>query len=182
MRDPATKLGNDRANPFEHYGAEILTEADARNGVVPSAAELQKIWSDPQRLLHWTVELLCLVGDYPDRSGVLARIGEDEQRRRLQRLAHDNPQRFVELLTRQPNLAKLARKRPRGRQPGQHAPGLAEAWETAQYIRQRWREVFKHTYRTTDPTAIGIAAAMYGFTPEQLQHYRTNRNRKRHLD
>jgi hypothetical protein len=147
-----------------------------RDPGVNSAVELEKIWNDPQRLRHWTIALLRAAGD-PDRSGALARHIDNERRRQLQALARIDPARLAQLVTRDRHLAKLANKRPAGRQRGEHAPGLAEAYETAEYIRLKWREAFGHTYRSASPTAVEIAAGLYGFTPAQLEYYRRNRRR-----
>jgi hypothetical protein len=150
-----------------------------RDTVVNSAVELKKIWNDPQRLRQWTAVLLREVADL-DRSGAEARHIDNERRRQLQALARIDPARLAQLVARDRHLAKLAKKRPAGRQRGEHAPGLAQAYETVEYIRHKWREAFGRTYRSASPTAVEIAASLYGFTPQQLEYYRRNRRRGGH--
>jgi hypothetical protein len=165
---------------FESYGAELV-EAGTGNGVAMSAAELEKIWGDPRSLLHWTIGMLLEVGE-PDAWVLWERTSDERKRQWLQQMARDNPQRHAKLVLRHPDLAKLARKRPPGRPAGRHSPGLAEAWEMAQFIRRKWQEVFGRCYRKQSPTAHEIAAGMYGLKPEQLQTYRTNKNRRKRHD
>jgi hypothetical protein len=142
----------------------------------------KRIWRDPDLLWRWTIDALLATDASPltdERAAVL--MGQ-QQRRELLQLAQDDPVAFAAYLDCHPEpwrsgLQHLLRRRPPGRRQG-HKPGLSEAWDTVQSIRQLWQQRFGRSYRSADPTAIEIAARFHGFTVTQLVNYTKNRSCK----
>jgi hypothetical protein len=129
--------------------------------------ELQRIWNDPDLLRRWTLQMLYEVDGSPQHPmELVTHYSRDEL---LQFARHPAFARGI--------LRELLRKRSVGRPKGRK-PGLADAWDTAKYIRQVWRHAFGHSYRSATPTPIEIAAAWHVITPEQLINFVKNKRKK----
>jgi hypothetical protein len=109
------------------------------------------------------------------RGGVIvaARVGDHET---LARLANTE------------ELLRLAFKRhKRGREKGERRPRdlrqltkwcCEEALADVEHIRQIWKNAYGKRNRTSEPTAIGIAARRYGIEVDTLINFKKNRHRR----
>jgi hypothetical protein len=150
----------------------------------------QRIWYNPERLKWWTLAQLyggdirdldvedaieIMEQHSPHRQHQRARAMGERLRRKLLGIKHEDPEKFVRMMTDAPSLRRYVRKRSRGR-PAGSAVGIAEACADVARIRDIWRRTFGKSYRRDPPTPVDIAAWRHNFDSGELINYGKNRN------